>query len=139
MFAWTNKLRREKLGLTMIGGSLLVVAVMVALLAHYQQSADLNRIRAQGLSLAQLVSEVPFEQLLAEQSRNTLNILYQSQPKAELAYAAVVNIEGMPLAQITAPGIVIPQVNGGGKPGTWIGERQATLSNGAEIIEYYAP
>ncbi len=123
----------------MIGGSLLVVAIIVALLAYYQQAADLNRIRAQGLSLAQLVSEVPFEQLLAEQSQNTLHIVYQSQPKSELAYAAVVTTEGMPLAQITAPGIVIPQPDGGVNPGSWIGERTTTLSNGAEVIEYYAP
>ena len=139
MFAWTNKLRREKLGLSMIGGSLLVVAIMVVVLAHYRQTADLNRIRAQGLSLAQLVSEVPFEQLLAEQSQNTLRIVYQSQPESDLAYAAVVNIEGMPLAQITAPGVVLPAVNGASKPGAWIGERDAILSTGAEVIEYYAP
>lgn len=139
MFQWSQKLRSEKLGLTMIAGSLLVVAVIVSLLTFFQQAADLNRIRAQGLSLAQLVSEVPFEQLLAEQSQNTLHIVYQSQPKAELAYVAVVNTEGMPLAQITAPGVVIPQSTSGARPGSWIGEHTAMLSDGAEVIEYYAP
>ncbi len=139
VFSWIDKLRSEKLGLTMIGGSLLVVASMLALLAYYQQTADLERIRAQGLSLAQLVSEVPFKQLLAEQSQNTLNIVYQSQPRADLAYVAVVNTEDMPLAQTGAPGVVLPQANTVQAAASWTGERLLTLANGAKIIEYYAP
>ncbi len=139
MFSWIDKLRSEKLGLMMIGGSLLVVAIMAALLARSQQAADLDRIRTQGLSLAQLVAEVPFKQLLAERSQNTLQSVYRGQSKSELAYAAVVNIEGMPLAQIAAPGVVISQADGAMKPGAWTGERAIVLSNGAEIIEFYAP
>ena len=56
MFSWTHKLRSERLGLTMIGGSLLVVSVMVALLARYQHAADLDRISTRGLSLVQLIA-----------------------------------------------------------------------------------
>lgn len=134
-----NGVQNQALGLGMIAVSLLVVAVITLQVLDWQRSSATAMIRAQGLSLARLLSEVPPAQLTRQGTRNTLNILYQSQAETGLAYAMLANPEGQSLSSVTAPAVVTPEIPVPPVPSAWTGEREVTLNDGREVIEFYSP
>lgn len=123
----------------MIAGSLAVIVAIVFLVFHYQKEATVEAIRAQGLSLARLVSEIPYDQLNSPRARNTLDIIYQSQKKSELAYVTLVDNLGQTLLEEVVPGAIVPVINTPKEPSHWIGERQVSLSSDQQVMEFYAP
>ena len=52
--------RNERLGLSMIAASLVVIVLIVGLLFTYQQKSETDHIRQQGVSLARVLSSIPY-------------------------------------------------------------------------------
>lgn len=131
--------KNHAMGLGMIVVTLLVVAVITLQVLDKQRLSATAMIRAQGLSLARVLSEVPPEQLTREGTRNTLNILYESQAGTGLAYAALVDDKGLALSSVSAPAVIAPAMPIPDVPSAWTGERTQVLNDGREVLEFYSP
>jgi PAS domain S-box-containing protein len=131
----------ERAVLIMIGACLVVIACMVSLLVVDQKSDREQQIRARGISLARLLAGLPNSELVGEGSYpGMLQLVSFSQGSEDFAYAALVNAQGRPIAEVSSPGIIVPQAGVSGDPSAWLGERTARLDgDGRQIIEYFAP
>lgn len=133
--------RNERLGLSMIAASVIVILLIVGLLFTYQQKSETGHIRQQGVSLVRVLSSIPYTQLLPGASRSdVLSLLQYSQSGRAFAYLAVVDPQGSPVNAVTAPGVIMPVANMPSAPASWLGER--TLMNqgdGQSFLEFHAP
>ncbi len=134
-----HSLKTQSLGLSMIVATLCAIALVVYQSLSHQHRVEAQNVRAQGQSLAQLLSEVPASQLTAQNTRNTLSILQHSLPRNVLAYAVVVNANGRAVSQVNRQGVVVPPGSVAASPSEWNGERQLKLVDGRDIREFYAP
>ena len=136
---WYRCWEKERLGLSMIAGSIAVIGIIVFLIFQHQKESALETIRVQGFSLARLVADVPYDQLSSSRVSNTLDIIYHSQQKSGLAYVALVDEHGQTLHEKAAPNVVIRTIKAPQEPSHWIGERQVPLYSGQQVLEFYAP
>jgi signal transduction histidine kinase len=128
------------MGFMMIGASLLVILVIIGLIFHYQRQARLTQIREQGVSLARLLSSLPFDQLVTlRTNRGILQVLRHSRGDSNFAYGAIVDVNGEPLAEATSPGTIIPPL-AFSKSSTWVDQRLLTSpGDGRKIRDFSAP
>ena len=133
--------KREHIGLTMIIASLAVIMITLFLLFSYQHKEEVSHIREQGSSLARVISRIPYDKLVTEPGQaGALSVLKHSGVQTGFAYVAVVNVEGVPVAELTAPGVLVPSAKLPDSPAAWLGERALSLhGDGREVIEFYAP
>ncbi len=140
---WQNKTpwKSEKLGLTMIIASLLVIIVIIGLLFKQQKEANENQIRSQGVSITRILSEMPIDYMMQTGNlERLLEIIRLSQDRATFAYAVMINDRGEILAQDAAPDLIIPSISIADKTLASQGERMVTLADqDKQVIEYYAP
>lgn len=124
-----------------IGSALLVIVAVAGLLLGLQRDARREQARAQGVSLVRLLSRVPLEQLLGGAGvQGPLQLIKHSQGNPDFAYAAVVDPGGRILAEVTAPGAIVPTRPPAAEPSAWIGERSIEASDGgAALREFHAP
>lgn len=134
---WDN----ERLGLTMILASLVVIGVIVALLFAYQNQSREAQIRSQGVSLARLLSGMSSDQLLPSRGRQgILQVMRHTQNNPDFAYGALVDPQGRPITEVSAPGAVIPATAPPREPSSWLGERRLISdANGQSFLEFHAP
>ncbi len=134
-------LKNERLGLAMVVASVAVIVLITGLLFKYQRDSRLDRIHVQGVSLARLLSSMPYEQLvLATGRQGPLHVLKQSHNDPDFLYTRIVDREGNPLAEVTAPGIVVPAAPMSVEPAAWMGARELELpGDDRTIVEFYAP
>ena len=125
----------------MIIASLAVIMVTLFLLFSYQQNAQLSHIREQGSSLARVISRIPYDKLVSEPGQTgALSVLQHSGIESGFAYVAVVDVEGVPVVEVTAPGVLVPSSVLPDSPAAWLGERTLTLhGDGRSVTEFYAP
>ncbi|MBT8121184.1 MAG: PAS domain-containing protein [Gammaproteobacteria bacterium] len=133
--------KREHLGLTMIIASLVVIMVTLSLLFSHQQNERINHNREQGTSLARLISRIPIEQLVAGSGQSgALSVLQYSSADSGFAYVAIVDTQGAPLTEVTAPGVLVPGGQLPASPASWLGERDMQLPGDKRAVtEFYAP
>ena len=130
----------EKIGIGMIAASLVVILFAVGVFLFQQKSDDINEIQRQGMVLARLLSSNSVEQLTGEGNTvGMLRVLKETQVNQHFAYAAVVNVEGVSLAEYVIPGMIVPPMAIPLQPSQWIGEREHLSNKAAVINEYYAP
>jgi len=130
----------EKIGIGMIAASLVVILFAVGVFLFQQKSDDINEIQRQGMVLARLLSSNSVEQLTGEGNTvGMLRVLKETQVNQHFAYAAVVNVEGVSLAEYVIPGMIVPPMAIPLQPSQWIGEREHLSNKGVVINEYYAP
>lgn len=131
----------ERPVLVMIGACLIVIACTVALLVVDQRNDREDQIRARGVSLVRLLAGLPSETLTDERAyQNMLQLVSFSQGTQDFAYAALVDASGRPIAEVTAPGVLVPQESVPADPSGWIGERVVELpGDRAAVMEYYVP
>ncbi|MGI9261418.1 MAG: ATP-binding protein [Woeseiaceae bacterium] len=127
----------DRIGLYMVAGSLLVIGVMIWMLFQNQLRADESRIRSEGISLARVLSRVPYDQLVARDG--ILEVIRQAQHGSDFAYAAIVGLDGLPHGEVTASGVIMPRTVFPDRPDNWLSEREYTLSSGTDVIEVQAP
>jgi len=124
----------------MIAASLLVIIFAVAVFLHQQKNEDASEIQRQGTSLVRLLGSMPVAQLVGVDSEmGTLRLLKEVRVNQYFSYASVVNVDGLPLAEIFSPGMTAPSIFTPGKPSDWTGEREYTLDSGLLIKEFFAP
>jgi signal transduction histidine kinase len=133
--------RNERLGLSMIAASLVVIVLIVGLLFTYQQESETDHIRQQGVSLARVLSSIPYSQMLPGASRSdVLSLLQHSQANRLFAYLAVVDPQGNPVNEVTAPGVIAPAAAVPSTPASWMGERTlASEGDSQSFLEFHAP
>jgi len=131
----------EGSALVMVGACLLVIACTVALAVVDQKADHEAQIRARGISIARLLSGLPTDQLVeSETYESMLQLVSFSQGTEDFAYAALVNVEGGSLAEVSSPGVIVPSAPITNEPSGWIGERSFMLeADGRRIVEYHAP
>ncbi len=124
----------------MIVSSLAVILFAVAAFLYQQKSDDFNEIQHQGVGLVRLLGSMSVAQLTGEgNTAGTLRLLKEAQVNKNFAYASVVNIEGMALAEVITPGISVSPMIIPLQPSQWIGEREYKLASDVTINEYFAP
>ena len=124
----------------MIVSSLAVILFAVAVFLHQQKSDDFDEIQQQGVGLVRLLGSMSLAQLTGEgNTAGTLRLLKEAQVNKNFAYASVVNIEGMTLAEVVTPGMSISPMIIPLQPSQWIGEREYKLASDVIINEYFAP
>lgn len=134
-------MKSERVGLMMVASSLLVIALIVAFSFESHRSSRLSQIRAQGVSLARLLSGMSLEQLMpAEGRQGPLALVKAVQGNPDFAYAVVARPGGDEVLEIAAPGVIAPAVPLPNEPSSWFGEREVADSQGARIFrEFHAP
>ena len=124
----------------MIAASLVVILITVGIFLYQQKSEDINEIQRQGTGLVRLLGSMSVEQLTGEGgSVGILRVLEETRVNRHFAFSAVVNPDGVSLAEFTAPGLkltpmVIPRL-----PSQWVGEWEYQTGSGINIREFYAP
>jgi len=133
--------RTERPGLTVVCASLGVIALIIALLLDSQRDAKLTQIRAQGISLTRVLSGMSLGQLVPDDGRQgPLSVLQHRTADSDFAYAVVVTAEGNPLADVVAPGVVVPVAAAGKDPSGWLLDRTVSIGvNARQAIEFRAP
>jgi PAS domain S-box-containing protein len=124
----------------MILASLFAIALIVLTLLWHQKESQERQIRAQGVSLAQMLSGLPFEQLVAPLGQQSLlGTIFQSQKDRNFAYATIVNKENQPVSSAAAPGITVPLMDWPDTSVGWLSDRTVTTAKGENVIEFLAP
>ncbi|NOR43504.1 MAG: hypothetical protein GQ572_09225, partial [Gammaproteobacteria bacterium] len=130
----------EKIGIGMIAASLSVIVFTVGVFLYQQKSEDINEIQRQGVGLVRLLGSMSVAQLTGEgNTAGTLRLLQEAQVNQHFAFASVVNIDGLALAEVITPGISVSPMIIPRQPSQWIGEREYKLASGTTINEYFAP
>ncbi|MBK7616693.1 MAG: ATP-binding protein [Burkholderiales bacterium] len=134
-------MKSDRLGLTMIGATLGVIA-LILLAVFVQQSRQHERqLQAQGNSLARALASVPVKELAPSPERpGMLRTLVGLQRRADLAYALWQSPQGGALAEVSAPGLTAPQAPLPSEPAHWFGQRELRLpDDNTRILEFHAP
>ncbi len=130
----------DRFGLMMIFASLVAIALIVAIISWHQKETEKTQIRMQGVSLARMLSGLPYAQLVpTADQRNLLSTIFQTQNDPNLAYAAIINTENKPVAVASAPGLTVPSMDWPDGPVAWPSDRTLSTSQGESVIEFYTP
>lgn len=129
-------MKLNRIGIVLITGALVVIALVVILLVHRQQTSRSAEVRASGVSLVRALSRIPVNYLDSDsQGPSVLNTLFAYQNNGELAYAAILDANGRTLADVTGRGTFVPAAALPPEAATSFGQR--SLPNG--LIEFYGP
>ncbi|MFW2374856.1 MAG: hypothetical protein ACN4GM_17160, partial [Gammaproteobacteria bacterium] len=110
----------ERLGLSMIAASLVVIVFIVGVLFQFQQESREAQIRSQGVSLIRLLSSMPYEQLTFPSHRGgPLQVMLHSQDNPDFAYGIVVDGQGNLLNEASVPGTIVPNEPVPFEPSAW--------------------
>ncbi len=134
-------MKNERLGLVVILSSLVVIVLIIGLFFKQEDENRLMQIRAQGASLVRLLTRIPYDQLVSDRSQyGPLQLIKFSQDNPNFAYGAVVDIQGHPIVEVTAAGVIVPFAPMSPEPTNWFGERRVTAAKGAKsFLEFTAP
>lgn len=134
-------MRDSKLGLWMIGASLVAI-VAISLFLLRQQSLDGQaQVRRHGVSMVRLLSGMTPAQIQSgARQPGLLQHLLGAGSDAGLAYAALVDRQGRLLADASAPGTVVPAAVIGEDPASWFGEQTLQAAGDGRLIhEFHGP
>jgi len=99
----------ERSALVVVGACLFVIACIVALAVVDQKNDHDVQVRARGISIARLLAGLPTDQLVESETYDSmLQLVSFSQGTEDFAYAALVDISGGALAEVSAPGVIVP-------------------------------
>jgi len=126
----------NRIGTVLIASALVVIALVVTLLVHRQQVSRAAEVRAAGVSLTRSLSNIPFKFLdSGTPGLSVLNTLFAYQNNGDLAYAAIIDANGLTLADVAGRGTFVPAAALPPEAATTFGQR--TLPN--QLIEFYGP
>lgn len=130
----------EKIGIGMIASSLVVIVITVAVFLYQQKNDDIREIQRQGTGLVRLLGSMSLEQLKGDGSSvGMLRVLKETLANRHFAFAVVVNVDGVSLAEYRAPDVIVPPMVIPRLPSQWTGEREYASVEGIKINEYFAP
>jgi PAS domain S-box-containing protein len=130
----------EKIGIGMIAASLVVILITVVVFLYQQKHVELREIQQQGSGLVRLLGAMSLEKLKGDGgSVGILRVLKETLASRHFAFATVVSVDGLPLAEHVTPGVVVPPMVLPRLPSQWVGEREHSSTEGIKIHEYFAP
>jgi two-component system sensor histidine kinase VicK len=130
----------ERLGLMMIGASLLVIATIIFLFLNHQRDSQVSQIRAQGISLARVLSRMPLDTLLSDPHHGPLQLIESTQANPDFAYGVIVDTSNTVLVEVAAPAVITPTTAVNSHPSAWFGERVLPSAQGqGRFYEFHAP
>jgi PAS domain S-box-containing protein len=134
-------LREDRFGLVLILCSLAVIAVISGLHLWSQLDARRAQNRAQGVSLARLLSDDALEQLVPPPGRQgPLDVVKTTQSNPDFAYAVIADVDGRVLAQVAARDVIVPPAEVPEAPAAWNAERLLPGEvNGRRVREFISP
>lgn len=133
-------MKNERLGLLLIAASLAVICLVTGLVAREHRNTRRQQVRVQGLALVRLLSRMSLQDLIPQGGRQgPLQVVKSSQGNPDFAYAVVVAPGGETLGEVTAPGVVAPQVALPRDPASWLGEMGVETDDGRAAREFFAP
>lgn len=135
------KWQKQKSGLIILIGVLVVIAIVVYGLLINQHRIKVDDARSHGIELVRLLSEMPYEQLTDDSGNNgilTLTKYYLGNP--DFAYSVVTDEHGRTQVSTKQPGIIISELVPPSDPSGWLAENnyQLNLSN-RKVIEFQSP
>ena len=136
-----KKIVSERSGLIMISAALLVILFISYQLIAHRYSVKEQTLKQQGRNIAQVLSTLPFEQLAIKNGRsNILELVFNKHPQSSFSYAAIVDLEGKPLAISTLGSTTIPQIQLTDKTNLWPTEHQlVSQTENSDVIEFRSP
>ena len=124
----------------MVAASLFVIALIAGLLFWQQREGREQRLREQGTSLVRLLAQMPRSQLAPAHGSGPFQVLQHGDGARELAYAALVDLNGASVVDVTAPAVFVPATPMPESPSAWLGERRLhDEPSSREILEFHAP
>lgn len=134
-------LENERLGLIMIGMTLLVIIFITLMMFDNRRDSRMEFIQAQGVSLARILSDLPLSDLVTESGTGgVLRVLKEILTTPEFAYVAVVDRSGAKLREVAKSGVIVPELRIKEEPSSWIGRRTIPgESRNKNFIEFHAP
>lgn len=125
----------------MIVASLAVMSMIVFVSFSYQLETHQKQTRNQGVGLAKVLSSMSWDELVPEHGRQgILQALRQGQTNPDFAYALMVDLQGTPVSESSAPGVIIPNIAVPDNPTAWLGERLLdSESSKLSFLEFHAP
>jgi signal transduction histidine kinase len=93
----------------LVVSSLVVIALVMALLLQRQQAQRAEQVRVQGLGVVRSLSALPASFLVPAQGRpGVLDSVLAYRDNPDFAYAAVSAEDGRNLAEVASPGVIVP-------------------------------
>lgn len=125
----------------MIGASLLVISVVIGLVVQHEVGIRREQIRAQGIGLANSLARIPLDRLVPDNGQlGPLPLLRATQTQSLLAYATVVDRNGMTLGTVSVADVGPPDLPVVANPSDWMSEDLIELDQPAvRIREFGAP
>ena len=142
-----NTFERERVGLSVFASVLFVLLGTALMMGLHLNKVAQNQNRLQGLSIVQLVGEIPFDRVGSIKSENALSNILSSNRAKGLAYVLLSDLSGQHLAEVSSirhsssqpvdADIAYPPLTIS-NPTLWKGERRLVVGD-KKIIEFYAP
>ena len=134
-------LKTDRIGLVIVFASLSAIAVIVFMVFQYQRDDRLADIRSTGVSLARVLSGIPYDQLIpGGAQQGVIQVLRHSAGNDEFAYVSIVDARGQTVTEVALDGVIVPPATMPIEPSAWLGESQLALpSDRRKIIEFHAP
>ena len=131
----------QRLGLSMIIATLVVMVATVYIFFDYQRDSRETIAKEQGLDLARLLGGMSWNELIPANGRKGfLEALNRGQSNPDFAYGAVVDIDGNFTTEVTRSGVIIPKGSMPSEPADWLGQRMLHARDGTvNFIDSYAP
>jgi PAS domain S-box-containing protein len=131
----------ERYGMVMIIATLLVILLIGGQFLMHRQNSRLSSIKAEGRNTVRLLANIPFTQLLpVHRSSGILDLLNNKQADSGFAYAAIVDVNGQPIAVTTSGESAIPLADVSSEKSLWATEHEiADPNNTQPLLEFRAP
>lgn len=130
----------QKLGLMMIAGALLAIAVIAAMFTVDADKRRLNEIRAEGVALARLLGSFQWQELAPEAgSESVLETLRARVGRSAFVYAAVIDESGKVHAYVGGPEAFSVETATMASGQNWLAEQHTRTPDGRNVLEFSSP
>ena len=134
-------LHSQSRGVLLLLLALFSVSIIIFGFLTYDKNSKLQEMRLHGVELARILSEMPYELLIEDETHNGLLAISKYYTgDSRFAYAVITNKDGINQASVTQPGINIPHRNPPVDPSGWLAENVIELNtNNIYVVEFQAP
>ena len=132
--------RGERLGLSMIIASVIVIIVAIGMQAAHHIKNEESDLRREATSLARSLSRTPYDQLVSHtKGEHASSILMHGLDHSSFVYVSIVDMNGKTLMEIARPGFSVP-VMSSNTVSSWSDERDVRIEGLKEtLLEFNTP
>lgn len=136
-----KKIASERFGLIIISAALLVILIISYQLIAHRYSVKEQTLKQEGRNIVQVLSTFSLEQLAIKNGQsNILELIYNKHRQSSFSYAAIVDLEGKPLAISASGSTTIPQTQLTDSTNLWPTEHQlVSQTENKNLIEFRSP